>query len=482
MSAIITDNMRLASARRFLRSVDDLTIYAFMGRPQAWTNDFLPPAPTGTVDESRQLHQSITSYKPVLPENVLPVTHRFNWTEGTTYQMYSPLLTPAAQEIPEGTYPYYVLTSNNDVYVCIYNGTSRTNTNGVPSVDEPTGAGTGIFTGPSDGYIWKFLYSVSSEMAADHLTNTYLPIPVVSSPLTSINGEVICVYPTTTGTGMANNTTVIPYYYCNVVGDGVGAVCRFNVVNGFINNASMIRTGRDYTFATVDCVDGRIYQSLNDLDAVSGGLSIGGTKPTFTIILPPPGGYTFDFMNTLCGYYLSVNVKARYGYQIPGGDVGFYTDMTFRQHGLIADMELSDGSGIAAAVNLSGCYAVKLSSMGQAFVFGETISQGNARGYVVHCDAVRNILFYIQTAASHRINNVMYRFDGTGRISGSSGGNGFPDTTYSGTVALAGVSFIDGYSGPQVKPGTGFVYYTSNDVPVQRSTTQIETMKYVVKF
>ena len=51
------------------------------------------------------------------------------------------------------------MNSNYDVYKCIYNGETPTNSNGVISTVEPTGQSTSIFT-TADGYKWKYMYTL----------------------------------------------------------------------------------------------------------------------------------------------------------------------------------------------------------------------------------------------------------------------------------------------------------------------------------
>ena len=51
---------------------------------------------------------------------------------------------------------FYVLNSDNNVYVCIDNN------GGLPSTQEPTGTDTNEYT-LGDNYIWKFLYAIPSN-------------------------------------------------------------------------------------------------------------------------------------------------------------------------------------------------------------------------------------------------------------------------------------------------------------------------------
>jgi hypothetical protein len=485
MTSIITDAMRIRNAKCFLEDISETgNTYIFMGRPQPWTNDSSPPDALGSFQEQSEIYQSITSYKSVVPDNVYPVTYRFDWSDGIRYKMFDDTLTPSSQEIPEGTYAYYVMNSTYDVYLCLYNGTNPDNPNGVLTIDEPTGQSPVPFVGPNDGYIWKYLYTLSSESIDNHLTSTYLPVE--DSPITPTSGEIVVVYNTTSGSGMSSNTPSTPYYYCNVVGDGTGAVVRFIINNGFMSSIEVVRNGSGYTFASIDIVDGRIYNSLSNLDNQTNGISISGVKPSFRLILPPPGGYTKDTMVVLSAYYLSVNVQVRYGYEIAGGDVGFFSGMKFRQYGLINTPKLVDGSPLSGS-NYVGCYAVKLAAGAGDYVFGETITQSVGgqltSGYVVHWDSDNNILFYIQTQLLHSVNGSIIRFTSNQQVNGvTSGTSRTPDIGFTGDVSSAGVSFVDGYFTPLVGPNSGDILYLNNIQPVQRGTDQIENLKFIVQY
>ena len=74
---------------------------------------------------------------------------------------------------------YYVMNSNFNVYICIDNASSGINTTGNASQDEPT------FTDlePSkagdsgDGYIWKYLFTVSPSDIVKFDSTEYITVP-----------------------------------------------------------------------------------------------------------------------------------------------------------------------------------------------------------------------------------------------------------------------------------------------------------------
>ena len=74
---------------------------------------------------------------------------------------------------------YYVINSDFRVYICIENGSSGTNPKGNVSQDEPTftdleptRAGTS-----GDGYIWKYLFTVSPSDIIKFDSTEYITLP-----------------------------------------------------------------------------------------------------------------------------------------------------------------------------------------------------------------------------------------------------------------------------------------------------------------
>ena len=74
---------------------------------------------------------------------------------------------------------FYVLNSDYRVYICLQNGTNPENTQGRPSLDEPTfvdleprSAGTS-----GDGYIWKYLYTIKPSDIVKFESTDFIPVP-----------------------------------------------------------------------------------------------------------------------------------------------------------------------------------------------------------------------------------------------------------------------------------------------------------------
>lgn len=128
--------------------------------------DASPPNPPGTDHYCQHVFfQEFISGKLVVPGNVSLAVRRFDWITGRIYQEYDHMVNN--QYTDENR--FYVLTDDNNVYKCLFNN------NNANSVVKPTGTATSPFT-TSDGYTWKYMYSVSSSQREKFLTTNYMPV------------------------------------------------------------------------------------------------------------------------------------------------------------------------------------------------------------------------------------------------------------------------------------------------------------------
>lgn len=169
--------------------------YAAIGRNPAWAST--PPDVTNSIRNSHLVRQHHHSYKKVsLASFVVP---RVNWSSSTVYTEYDDNFSSLSN--------FYVLNSLDEVFVCV-----SAPTDGSVSTDEPTTTKqTAVHQynparsfKTNDGYVWRYLYTLSSLAKDKFLSSTYMPVKVVSgSPSiaeeieqkalqdSSIDGEII---------------------------------------------------------------------------------------------------------------------------------------------------------------------------------------------------------------------------------------------------------------------------------------------------
>lgn len=265
MPAIVTDGLRTLLARQFFDQFVNATsrYYVSIGRSEVWDSSDTVPTPTNTPTTVSGARHQMQSIKKV--QAVSLVVPRYNWSSGTIYSQYD----NTTSGYP--TQPYYVMNENNNVYICLETGR---NNNGVavPSIVEPTLANNHSFR-LSDGYVWKFLFTVSAERANNFMSSNYMPVKRQDATDsnstgiqlkqeeiqdTAIPGAVTSVIITSVGSGYTSNPTV------TITGTGTGAKAhaRIDSATGTLawikmNDSATTQTlGSGYTVAQVKLTGG----------------------------------------------------------------------------------------------------------------------------------------------------------------------------------------------------------------------------------
>lgn len=161
MPEIQTKNLRTFLAREIQREFSsvDTNVLLFL-------SDAVNSGNINSIGEEMKTRRHMQTGIVLDANSVSLMIPRINWQEQTIYQPYSYTVDNANRN-------YYVVTSENNVYVCISAGGGRI------SLEEPSGTGTD-FIYLSNGYIWKFLYKVPERLAS-LITETH--IPLVEVPL-----------------------------------------------------------------------------------------------------------------------------------------------------------------------------------------------------------------------------------------------------------------------------------------------------------
>ena len=259
MSALVTDQFRILNASNFVESVENSsnsyyvtiglpnpTIVGF-GRSTTWNTN--PPAPIDSISYNKHSGDVTLYGKKVTSANVRRLVRRINWTAGSRYEMYRhdySVLKPAPITNASRLYDanYYVINSDYRVYICIENGSSGDLPKGNVSQDEPT------FTDlePSragdsgDGYIWKYLFTISPSDIIKFDSTEYITVP--NQWQTSTDSQIRAVREA--GDSKVNLNQIKTVYieksgddYANglgqemdLIGDGSGGKVRVDVVGG----------------------------------------------------------------------------------------------------------------------------------------------------------------------------------------------------------------------------------------------------------
>jgi hypothetical protein len=182
---LITSYFRLHNVNQFKESISETAnsvYYIFAGKHTPYpSGDTTIPEITNNVNET--LYNAYTEMvfgKRVTPSDVLPVAPRYNWTSNTKYAAYR-----SNEDLTDKQ--YYVCVNGGSafhVFKCLDN---NGNTASViqPDVTQTTPDDT--FYSTSDGYVWKYMYSMNSTVFNKFATTNY--IPVVAN--TEVSGNAV---------------------------------------------------------------------------------------------------------------------------------------------------------------------------------------------------------------------------------------------------------------------------------------------------
>ena len=510
--ALLTDQFRIFTAKRFIKSLEgaDATqsdlqagsnrdrLYVIIGRPQEWDNENAPPTPVDSFQEFSDTFSDMISLKRVLANDTIQVVRRIDWTPpeqttgglGYVYDMYrhdySSTKTASSGATKLYDADFYVVNSQYQVYKCIYNGTSPSDPNGKPSTVEPTGTSTSIIT-TSDGYRWKYLYTIPVGQVLKFFSNDYMPVlSDVAVTGDAVGGEIDTVVIQASGTGYNNGT----YENVPIKGDGVGGRVSLVVDGGKVVSATVTSGGSGYTFGKI------IIDEVNGIGAGT------GTGAAIDVIIPPELGHGSDPTKELGGYRVMINTK--FTYDEGSGD--FPTDNDYRRIGLVINPNQYGTTELTSAITLSATRAVIFSpTFTGTFSTDEIITQSRtvggqqvtARGRVISWNTTTKVLKYYQNRIDGvfpEITGNLTEFEGGNPVTGAtSGTSADPDINFPVVSGIStrvinnteydlGMSFTNGYAKPEIDPNSGEIIYIDNRGAISRAGDQIEDIKIVIEF
>jgi hypothetical protein len=290
MAAIITSKFRLDTTNSFVESLSDNQFYMALGRPNAWTDDAVPTTPYENDYTSHTLWENMFAMKRVDAADIVHCSPRNLWVSGTTYIEYDDQDTNIESKV------YFVISANNNVYMCLKAGAGASTTN-----PDTTGVQTSgvINHSGSDGYIWKYMYTVPTADVTKFLTTSFIPVRHIKetpaggadSALTNqfsvqtnaVDGAIYNMKITTAGTGYTSAPTL------TIAGNGASATATATVSSGAITGITMTNVGTGYRHAVV---------------TISGG---GGSGGVIRPVIGPVGGFGADPTNDLRSHYVTIN-------------------------------------------------------------------------------------------------------------------------------------------------------------------------------
>ena len=209
--------------------------------------------------------------KRISSANIRRIIRRIDWAAGKRYEMYRDdystvegSQSPITSSTRLYNASYYVMNSDYKVYLCISNGSTGANPKGNISQDEPTftdlepsRAGTS-----GDGYIWKYLYTVSPSDILKFDSTEYITVP--NNWSNSNDAQIKAIREN--GDSTLNNNQIKHIQIedaggkysdglgqeVDIIGDGTGGKARVDVVGGIIQDVQVSSGGSGYTYGMVD--------------------------------------------------------------------------------------------------------------------------------------------------------------------------------------------------------------------------------------
>ena len=455
-----------------------------------------PPAPIDNQIEKAAVYDDIIAAKRITSTFARLVAPRYNWSLSTNpkFDMYRPNYSPTpggggaigvqtalGSSALSGS-KYYVMNSNYEVFKCLYNGQTPANPTGINATYEPktsptAGQGTyanGLFTESATGYIWKYMYTLSTADVIAFLSSDFLPMGTYAGPA-AVDGAIHIAVIKDGGANMPTNGTV----YVPVDGDGSNAIVKITTsAGGAISSAEMYAAGTGYTYGNVRLVNGNIYTDTGLTNAATIAANATGA---IEVIMSPEGGHGADLAAEFFAKRVMTNIRLTYA----EGSGDFPVDNDFRRIGIIQDPYNYGTTTVASASTLRGTAALKLTGSGDYTIDEEitqTVSGGTAKGRVVSWDSTNGILKYFQSPDLHTHNGKVLAFDhATNNVTGATSSTARPIDGNQDT-ALADISFTDGKANPEIAPNSGDIVYIENRRQITRAADQIEDIKLVIEF
>ena len=442
--------------------------YLGVGRPQAWTSDVAPPTPTqDTQSLDFAAWRDLLGVKHITANTSALVIARYDWTANTVYAKYDDANTTLMTSSDKS---FYVLDTGEvpyKVYKCLWNNADATHPLGANSTVAPYTTGSTVIPAlTADGYVWKYMYTISTDHYT-YLTSGWMPVvtnAAVSADATSYAGKFSTVVPLVVTAGGSSYNPAINVT-ATFVGDGTLAT-----INGTSSSVSITYSAN--AVANVSFYAGG--HSYTTADAVS--ITQAGSSNTASAraMIPPYPNHGYDPVSELgC---VSVMLTAQLAYEESHSNSSMTVVNNYRRILLLQDPLLANGS-VANGIFYQQTYDCVLTSNTATFEPDDVVTVTNTAyavtGVVVdviqnannnNVVRITNVADQGRTAANTAVD------DNTAFVSGDT-------LTSSSVTAVLGAVRV-----PELKAFSGKVLYIDQRVPVTRADTQLEDVRLVFGF
>lgn len=439
MSSATFIKMRVHNAEQFReapsRSIGNTSLYLTFGKVDAWANDLNPDIANTSVATENQIWYNMIGAKRIFTGDIAHVIPRYSWTANTKYIAYD----DKNSTLYNANVKFYVVSSDYNVYKCIANANSSYST------VEPTGVNPISLNLTSDGYVWKYMYTISDSDQIRFTNSQYVPVRKITTDDGSlqyqvqdqvVEGEINSIVLKNGGSEYSNTSNII----ISISGDGTSAVATatVNTISNSISSIIMTDYGYGYSYADVN---------------ITGG---GGSGATAKPIISPPGGHGSNPLYELGAAYVMVNALLK-----NTEENTFPVANDFRQIALIKDPLKPNGN---VSSNLKAVQAYTITTIGTGdYIQDEIVYQGGAyatssfNGKIVSWDSTNGVAIIINTTGTPSSQSLVGANSSTSR-------------------------FVTNINDPNLMRYSGQILYVDNILPITRAADQTEDFKIVIKF
>lgn len=485
MAAIVSTDFRVLNAGNFKEDVADATnnVYIGIGKADVWSNSLSDRTdstnissefpPDDHLDEFGIARQNLIAIKKVNASDISHVVRRYTWTTNRAYVAWD------SSDAAIFDKEFYILTSEFKVYKCIVKGPAN-------STVQPTQTLTSPFV-ESDGYSWKYMYTISVADSEKFLTNTYMPVKTVSFIDADTNAEFINNAAAQADLSEAdyaqylNQKASRDSYTHNSV-NAAGGIERIVVTNGGTfssgSSAPTVTITGDGSGATATATMNSGGTAVESITVTTKGNHYTVADITFSAgdavaraVLSPQQGHGVDPVAELGAFFVGVNT------QLDVDDTDITQSNDFRQVTLIKNPKAYNATSYAGAAFTAATGRatgfLKMNSATTNFVRDEVLQQTRsdgkvAKAFLLDKDDAANKLFYYQNELT-----------------------GFVPFEDSASVAVAGLTSSTSAtmhsSQTRINPAeidnkSGDLLFLENRAPINRSANQIEDIKLIIEF
>ncbi len=460
MVAIATDPLKVRYSdllfQEMTNATDSHEFYIGIGKSDQYdsANDNII-TPLRHIKDEREARNNLESVMKIATSNVSFVVPRSNWIAGTIYDAFSDHI------VGYPTNTYYVLTEDNHVYICLQASKDASGNRNVSTV-KPSFQDAGVDNiqafKTADGYIWKFLYEISSSRVTTFLSSGFIPTQFIDSSndttateqeqvkiraqaLNNKNGQILGAEILNAGSGYTTAPNI------TIVGDGTGAAATCEVANGQIVKVEMTCNisdsgmGSGYNVARMELDAGNaiIRPIIGPRDGIGADPRVDLKSSSIMAVVKPDGTQDGDFNITNDFRQISLlrNLNLRTGVRATTTSARANRILTLQGNlgSLVADQKITGDSGTIAWID-------------------QVDSNGSGNGLVYY----------------HTNNQFIITNKGPGFFS--------PAETITGTTAGSGIVTTD--SSVEIDPFSGELLYIDSRARIIRSADQKEDIKVIL--